>query len=152
MIKIFFVIILCLVDFFSKRLVFQFIDLNNFIEITQFFNLAHIHNYGISFGLFSGFFSPWIFILLALTITAIIFYMMINTDKKFEKWGYLFIISGALSNIIDRLINGYVIDFIYIHFRSFYWPAFNMADIYITIGIFIILLQLLNDLNKRLIK
>ena len=152
MIKFFIILLLCLFDYFSKSLVFKFIDLNNFIDVTSYFSLAHIHNYGISFGLLSGTFSPWIFIGLGLIITIIIFFMMLNTEKKLEEWGYLVIISGALSNIIDRAFNGYVIDFIYLYYRDFYWPAFNMADIYISIGIFIILLQLINDLSKRLIR
>ena len=66
-----------------------------------------------------------------------------------EKLGYAFILAGALGNILDRAINGFVIDFIYIHYKDFYWPAFNFADIYISIGVLIILLQIINDLRKR---
>ena len=66
-----------------------------------------------------------------------------------EKFGYAFILAGALGNILDRAINGFVIDFIYIHYKDFYWPAFNFADIYISIGVLIILLQITNDLRKR---
>ena len=72
-----------------------------------------------------------------------------KTKKLFEKWGYTFILAGAFGNILDRLINGFVIDFIYVHYKDFYWPAFNLADIYITIGVFIILLQIIDDLLKR---
>ena len=78
--------------------------------------------------------------------------MMMNTKNKMEKIGLLIIIAGALSNIFDRAMNGYVIDFIYLHYRDFYWPAFNFADIYISIGVFIVVLQLLKDFHKRLIK
>ena len=60
-----------------------------------------------------------------------------------EKIGLLIIIAGALSNIFDRAMNGYVIDFIYLHYKDFYWPAFNFADIYISIGVFIVVLQLI---------
>ena len=78
--------------------------------------------------------------------------MMIQAKNKMEKTGLLIIIAGALSNIFDRAMNGYVIDFIYLHYRDFYWPAFNFADIYISVGVFIVVLQLLKDLHKRLIK
>ena len=60
-----------------------------------------------------------------------------------EKWGLFIIICGAMANIIDRIINGYVIDFIYFHFNQYYWPAFNFADIYISIGIIMILVNML---------
>ena len=128
------------------------IDLNNFVSLTFFLDLAHIHNFGISFGLLSGLVSPSFLIFIGFFVTGIIFFMMKQAKNKMEKIGLLIIIAGALSNIFDRAMNGYVIDFIYLHYRDFYWPAFNFADIYISIGVFIVVLQLLKDLHKRLIK
>ena len=150
--KILIVFLLILADIFSKYYVFKLIDLNNFIELAYFLDLTHIHNFGISFGLFSGKVHPWIFILLGILITILIFLMMMKSEKTIERWGFTIIISGAISNIIDRSINGYVIDFIYIHYNEFYWPAFNFADIYITVGILLILFQMLIDLSIRLSK
>ena len=152
MIKLLIVLFLFILDILTKKFVFNTIDLNNFVTLTFFLDLTHIHNFGISFGLFSGMLSPWVFIFIALIVTGFIFYMMILAKNSIEKWGLIFIITGAISNIFDRLMNGYVIDFIYFHFRDFYWPAFNFADIYISIGICIILFQFLKDLNKRIIK
>ena len=77
--------------------------------------------------------------------------MMIKTHNNLEKWALLIIIAGALSNIIDRTMNGYVLDFIYLHYKDFYWPAFNFADIYISIGVCIVILQLLRDFLKKVI-
>ena len=74
---------------------------------------------------------------------------MIKATKKIEKLGLLLIIIGALSNIFDRLINNYVIDFIYFNYKDFYWPAFNFADIYITIGVIMIFYELYNDIVKK---
>ena len=152
MIKILTIFFLFICDIISKQWVFYSIDLNNFIPITFFLDLAHIHNFGISFGLFSGMISPWFLIFIGFFVTGIIFYMMMQAKNKMEKIGLLIIIAGALSNIFDRAINGYVIDFIYLHYKDFYWPAFNFADIYISIGLFIVVLKLLKDLYKRLIK
>ena len=152
MIKILTIFFLFICDIITKQLVFYSIDLNNFISVTFFLDLAHIHNFGISFGLFSGLISPWFLIFIGFFVTGIIFYMMKQSKNKVEKIGLLIIIAGALSNIFDRVMNGYVIDFIYLHYRDFYWPAFNFADIYISIGVFIVVLQLLKDLHKRLIK
>jgi len=78
--------------------------------------------------------------------------MMIKTSNIIEKWGLVLIIAGALSNIIDRGINNYVLDFIYLHYKDFYWPAFNFADIYITFGVLMILYQVLKEFNKKFTK
>jgi len=128
------------------------IDLNTFKSLAFFFDLTHIHNFGISFGLFSNSLPSWVFIIVSIIITIIIFFMMMKTKFELEKWGFILIISGALSNIVDRFINGFVIDFIYLHYNHFYWPAFNFADIYISIGVVIIVLQFLKDLNKKVLK
>ena len=152
MIKILSIFFLFICDIISKQWVFYSIDHNNFIPLTFFLDLAHIHNFGISFGLFSGLVSPWFLVFIGFFVTGIIFYMMLQAKNKMEKIGLLIIIAGALSNIFDRMMNGYVMDFIYLHYRDFYWPAFNFADIYISIGLFIVVLQLLKDLHKRLIK
>ena len=72
--------------------------------------------------------------------------------NSIEKWGLIFIITGAISNIFDRLMNGYVIDFIYLHYKDFYWPAFNFADIYITFGVLMILYQFFNEFKKKITK
>ena len=135
-----------------KQWIFYSIELNNFISLSFFFDLAHIHNYGIAFGLFSGWASHWLFIFIGLIVTIILFYMMIIAKNNLEKWGILIIIAGAVSNIIDRGMNGYVSDFIYLHYHDFYWPAFNFADIYISVGICIIVLQLLKDIHKKVFK
>ena len=151
MLKILIIFLLISFDLISKKWVFNSIDLNNFLEVTFFFDLAHIHNFGISFGLFSGWFSPFLIVFIGLIVTTIIYLMMIKTHNNLEKWGLLIIITGALSNIIDRTMNGYVLDFIYLHYKDFYWPAFNFADIYISIGVCIVILQLLRDFLKKVI-
>ena len=149
MIKIFTIIILFFLDLISKKLIFHFIDLNTFQFLMFFVDIAHIHNYGVSFGLFSGLIPAWIFVVIGLVISVIIFYMMIKSRKNIEKWGFLLILAGALSNIIDRALNSYVIDFIYLHYKDFYWPAFNFADIYISIGVCIILFQYFRDIKIK---
>ena len=142
-------VILILFDLVTKYIVYAYIDLYQFIKITPFFDITHIHNFGVSFGLFSGTISPLYLIMIGLLVVSFIIYLLVNAQDKLEQWGLLIIICGALANIIDRFINGYVIDFIYLHINQYYWPAFNFADIYISIGVFIILLQIINDLRKR---
>ena len=137
-------------DLISKQIIYYSIDLNSFLTITSFLDVAHIHNFGISFGFFSGIVSPWILILVGIIVTGFIFYMLIKSTNHMEKWGLTAIIAGAIANIADRFLNGYVIDFILLHYKDFYWPAFNFADIYISVGICIIVFYLLRDLNKKM--
>ena len=150
MIKTISVIFLLIIDLISKQIIYYSIDLNTFLYITSFLDIAHIHNFGISFGFFSGTISPWVFIFVGIIIMVVIFYMLMKSTNNMEKWGLTAIIAGALSNISDRTLNGYVIDFISLHYKDFYWPAFNFADIYISVGICVIVLHLLKDSNKRI--
>ena len=150
MIKFFIFFVLVAFDLLSKKIVFDSIDLHTFISLTFFLDLTHIHNFGISFGLFSGLISPWLLIIIGLLVVGFIFYLMKSASDMFEEWSLLIIISGALSNIIDRIFNGYVIDFIYFHYKDFFWPAFNFADIYITIGIIMIVINILRKINNSI--
>ena len=142
-------IILISLDLISKYLVFNNIDLYQFISVTPFFDITHIHNFGVSFGLFAGTLSPLYLIIIGLIVVFFIIYLLVNAKDKLEQWGLFIIICGAFGNIIDRFINGYVIDFIYLHINQYYWPAFNFADIYISIGIIMILLNVLKKINKN---
>ena len=150
MIKFFIFFVLVAFDLLSKKIVFDSIDLHTFISLTFFLDLTHIHNFGVSFGLFSGLISPRLLIILGLLVVGFIFYLMKSASDMFEEWSFLIIISGALSNIIDRIFNGYVIDFIYFHYKYFFWPAFNFADIYITIGIIMIVINILRKINNSI--
>ena len=147
--KFFCIILLIILDFITKKIVFNYLSLNSFIEILTVLDLAHIHNYGISFGLFSDTFPSWVIILFTSVITIVIIYFMIQASNKVEKWGLTLIIAGAISNILDRLINNYVLDFIYLHYKDFYWPAFNFADIYITFGVLMIFFQIFKEFKKK---
>ena len=149
MTKIFILILLVSFDIVTKNLVFNYIDLYDFIPILFFLELTHIHNFGVSFGFLSGIVSPWILIFIGLLVVGFITYLMINSKDLLEKWGLFIIISGAISNIIDRIINGYVIDFIYLHISNFYWPAFNFADIYISIGILMVIINIINKFKNN---
>ena len=146
--KIVIFLILVSLDLFSKYLVFNYIDLYQFIRITSFFDLTHIHNFGVSFGLFSGTIPSVVLIIIGLFVTVFVMYLFINSSDTFERWGLFIIICGAIANIIDRSINGYVIDFLYLHINQYYWPAFNFADIYISIGIIMIIVNMLKKINK----
>ena len=143
MIKILIFILLVLADFITKYFVSNNLLINQQIKINYFLDLVYVQNFGISFGLLSGSIPYWLLAFIAFIVLLIIFYLFIKSNNFIEKIAYFAIISGAFSNIIDRTINGFVVDFISLHYRNFFWPSFNLADIYITIGIIMLLLNLI---------
>ena len=138
--KVLIFIILIGFDLITKYFVKKNLNLNQSIKLNEFLDLVYVQNYGVSFGFLSNKLPYWFFVLVGLIIALIIFYLMIIATKKIEKYAYFIIILGAMGNILDRFINTYVVDFISLHYNNYYWPAFNLADIYITIGIIMLLL------------
>ena len=143
-----------LVFFVFCDLITKFFIKNNFLineskKINSFLDIVYIQNYGVSFGFLSGLVSYWILVIMGLLVTSLIYYLMINSFKRLEKLAYFIIIIGALSNILDRIINSYVVDFISLHYYDFYWPAFNLADIYITIGIIMLIISFFIKSKKQ---
>ena len=141
MIKVLLFFFLIFFDLFSKFLVKNKLELNQSIELNNFFDLVYVQNYGVSFGILSGLISHWFLICIGLIVTLLVVYLMFISNKKSERLAYFIIIIGAISNILDRTINTYVVDFISIHYKQLYWPAFNFADIYITIGIIMLIIS-----------
>jgi len=117
---------------------------------SNFLNIYLIWNEGIAFGLFS--FNEKIFYniltIIILIIILIIFIMTIKSDG-FKKYSLLMILGGALGNVFDRLYYKAVPDFIDFHIGNFHWFIFNVADIFITIGIlFMVIIELFNKNQK----
>ena len=139
--KILIFVIFVSLDLFSKFIIKNNLVLNQILELNKFLDIIYLQNYGVSFGLLSGVISYWLLIIIGLMIVLLIFYLMVNSKKKLEKLAFFIIIIGAISNILDRTINTYVVDFILIHYKNYYWPAFNLADIYITIGIIMLIMS-----------
>ena len=139
--KLLILILLIILDFLSKKIIFDFIELYKTISIVPFLDITHIHNYGISFGLFAGVLPMWLIVSFGVIIIIFLLFWMFKVSSELEKWGILLIIAGAISNIGDRLMNNYVLDFIFLHYKQYYWPAFNFADIYISIGVLIIFIE-----------
>lgn len=118
------------------------------ISVTSFLNFHLIWNNGIAFGLFSfkqDFYYNLI-TLLIISITSIIIWLSYKAEGL-QKISYLMIIGGSLGNIFDRIIYSSVLDFIDISINNFHWFIFNVADIFITIGV--ILLIILEFLTKK---
>ena len=117
------------------------------ISLTSFLNINLIWNEGIAFGLFS--FDEKIYYnlltFLIIVVTLIILWMIVKTEK-IEKLAFMMIFGGSLGNIFDRLIYFAVPDFIDFHVKNFHWFIFNVADIFITVGV---ILLIYNELFLR---
>lgn len=114
-------------------------------HVTDFFNIVFTWNPGTSFSLFRsmGESAPILIIVMTSIIIGFISYYLFNNSKSNEKLPLALIVGGALGNLVDRLRFGAVIDFLDFHAGSFHWPAFNVADICITVGIGLYLLNLI---------
>jgi signal peptidase II len=106
------------------------------VEFWPFLDIIYTWNYGISFGLFREYFqySNYIFLVLNSTIIIYIICLLRSTKELVAKIGIILIIGGALGNLADRIYRGAVFDFIHVNYGWFSFPAFNLADAFITIG------------------
>ena len=113
------------------------------IKIFNFFNLVEVWNRGVSFGLFASD-SPWTPILLsalAIGISVVLLIWLRKAQTLLLSIGLGIVIGGAIGNVIDRILWGSVFDFLDFHIAGYHWPAFNVADCAITIGIGLILID-----------
>jgi signal peptidase II len=108
------------------------------VEITPFFNLVHVLNPGAAFSFLAGAggWQRYFFIALALIVSAWLGRMLRLQLPRLEAAGYSVILGGALSNVADRVLRGQVVDFLDFHWRLARWPAFNFADVAISLGAF----------------
>ena len=138
-----FVLILFLIDRFSKVYVIELVEKTEISEIyiTSFLNSYLVWNTGIAFGLFSlsNELTYNLFTALIVIINVIIIYLVINT-KDFRKYFFLIILGGSFGNLFDRLYYQSVPDFIDFHIGNFHWFIFNIADIFITVGVICLIL------------
>ena len=138
-----FVLILFFIDRISKIYVIDLAERTNVSEIflTSFLNSYLVWNTGIAFGLFSlsNDFTYNLFTALIVFINLIIIYLVIIT-KDFRKYFFLLILGGSFGNLFDRFYYGSVPDFIDFHIGNFHWFIFNIADIFITMGVICLIL------------
>jgi len=140
-----------LVDQATKLLIHRSMRLYQSVPIIDgFFNLTYVRNTGAAFGIFAG--SAEVFrrpFLIAVSIVAIGVIVMMVRRLSAENIGLAtalsFILGGAIGNLIDRVLHGEVIDFLDCYWGNYHWPAFNIADSFITVGVTITLIILLRS-------
>lgn len=153
LLSIFIITICFLTDRISKIYILNYFIQNNLSDlyINPYLNLILLWNKGIAFGLLESesFFYNFLSILIFMIIVFII-YLIFKSDRKFEIVCFSMITGGAIGNFIDRLYYNAVPDFIDINYKGFHWFTFNIADIWITLGIITLLsFEIISDIKKK---
>ena len=131
-------------DLWSKYFIFNLVDSSplGYIEISPFFNLVKVNNYGVSFGMFNNLENGKLILsIVALSITTGLCVWLYKVTKMYMIFALGLIIGGAIGNIYDRIKYGAVRDFIDVYIGNYHWPAFNIADSTIFIGVAILLID-----------
>ena len=130
-------LVLVLADQFTKILVLGSFALGEGKEMTGFFNLVRVHNAGAAFSFLAGAsgWQRWFFTALGLVAAVVIVWMLKNhPGQRLFCFALACILGGAVGNVIDRVLYGYVVDFLDFHWAGVHFPAFNVADSAITVG------------------
>ena len=131
-------------DQLTKAMIVAAFRLGDARTVTPFFDIVRAHNRGAAFSFLndaSGW-QRWFFIVLGLVAAVFIVWLLArHGGQRMFSWALALILGGALGNVIDRLLHGYVIDFIQVHWKSHYFPSFNVADSAITIGAMLLILD-----------
>lgn len=121
------------------------------IEVTPFFNLVYAWNRGVSFGLFDevSAWNNWALPAIALAVCAVLAFWLARAQHWLLSLGLGMIIGGAIGNVVDRVRFGAVFDFLDVHAGGWHWPAFNVADSSITVGVTLLILDSLFSFGER---
>ncbi len=130
-------LLILIADQFSKLMVMGYYRLGDSTTVTSFFNLVRVHNSGAAFSFLadaSGW-QRWFFSAVGVAAAVFIVWMLrSHAGQRLFAFAMACILGGAIGNVIDRLMHGYVVDFLQFHYAGWYFPSFNLADSAITIG------------------
>lgn len=129
--------IILMADQFTKVMIVGFYQLGDSTYVTSFFNVVRAHNSGAAFSFLAGAsgWQRWFFTVIGvLAATLILWLLKSHAGQKLFAFAMACILGGTIGNVIDRVLYGYVIDFLDFHWRGWHFPAFNVADSAITVG------------------
>ena len=144
-------LIILIADQFTKVLILGYYNLGDSTVITGFFNIVRAHNTGAAFSFLasaSGW-QRWMFTAIGVAATVFIIWMLrSHSGQMLFSFALACILGGAVGNVVDRLLHGYVVDFLQFHWSGWYFPAFNVADSTITVGAACLILDELLRVRK----
>ena len=134
-------------DQFTKALVLAFLEPYQAVEWAPFLSCVLVFNTGISFGLFAGETAllRWVLIGLALAVSVLLTSWLYKEKRLRVASALGLILGGAIGNVVDRIFRHAVVDFLDLHIGGWHWPAFNLADSAITIGVVLYVFTSLRD-------
>jgi signal peptidase II len=139
-------LIAIVLDQVTKQAIVGSMDLYQSIQVLPFFNLTYVHNYGAAFSILydAGGWQRYFLSALALIVSAVIVWWLRQSTKEqiLLPVAFNFILGGALGNVLDRILHGYVIDFLDFYYNTYHWPAFNVADSAIFIGAALLIIDM----------
>ena len=137
-------LLLLIADQFTKVLILGYYRLGDATYVTSFFNVVRVHNTGAAFSFLasaSGW-QRWFFTAIGIAAAVFIIWMLkSHAGQKLFSFAMACILGGAIGNVIDRVLHGYVVDFLDFHFGNWHFPAFNVADSAITVGAICLILD-----------
>ncbi len=140
-------LIVLILDQWSKHAVVAALDLYQSVQVAPFFNLTYVHNYGAAFSFLhsAGGWQRWFFTAIAIVVSIMILWWLRQTPRYQVRLpvAFSFILGGAIGNLYDRLVHGYVIDFLDFYVGQWHWPAFNIADCAIFIGAVLLIIDMI---------
>ena len=137
-------LVVIVLDQLTKTLILGHFQLGDSLHVTSFFNVVRVHNTGAAFSFLAGAggWQRWFFVTLGFVATGFIVWMLrSHPAQKLFCLAVTLIMGGALGNVVDRLLHGYVVDFIQLHWGGWYFPSFNLADSAITLGAVLLILD-----------
>ena len=147
-----FSLLIIIFDQLTKQLVETSFMVYETLSVLPFFNLTLAYNEGAAFSFLSdqGGWQRWFFAFVAALVTVVLVVWLSRLkDEKVLAISLSLVIGGAIGNLIDRLMLGYVIDFLDFFYAQYHWPAFNVADIAISVGVFLMFVDALFGRSNR---
>lgn len=138
--------IIVAVDQLTKWAILVRLELYDRIDVLPVLAITRMHNTGAAFSFLadaSGW-QRWFFIILAMVVAVLVSFWLKKLPARGKNWlafSLALIVGGAVGNVIDRIVHGYVVDFISVHYKGWFYPAFNVADSAITVGAIILILD-----------
>ncbi len=137
-------LVVALLDQFTKVLVLAAFQLGDSTPITSFFNLVRAHNHGAAFSFLAGAggWQRWFFTGIAVVASVFMVWMLrSHASQKLFSLAISLILGGAIGNVVDRMLHGYVVDFLDFYWGGWHFPAFNLADSAISLGAALLILD-----------
>jgi len=140
-----------ILDQITKAMILAAFQLGDAHRVTTFFDIVRAHNRGAAFSFLnnaSGW-QRWFFIVLGIAAAVFIVWLLArHGGQRLFGWALALILGGAVGNVIDRMLHGYVVDFLQVHWGGAYFPSFNVADSAITVGAVLLILDELRRVRR----